>query len=236
MKLKSLATVASVGVLVALAIPASANAAQAPTGAIHHTVFTGLKLADPDAVTADVYFQFNYAVDAPSDDALGDSVTGAVVNDEVELPSSNQYYGEGEEDFCVSPQVDIAADLSTVTVTGFEEFQGCGAQIASLVIDLHGATFASEATIESDGLFSLLQEQQEGIAGGGGRGGFSQSVHMALVEVPTVQTGGVVADGASFEAYWEGTGVGLLAGATQFSFADEADGAEPVPGDPTFTG
>ena len=163
---------------------------------------------------------------------------GVEVNDEVEMPSSNAYWGEGEGDFCVVPQVDIAADLSTVTVTGFEEDSNCATQIASLVIDLHGGAFGSEATIEYDNLFSLEQSPQPQIEGlaGGGHGGFSQGLHMALVEVPTVQTGGVVAAGASFEASWEGSGVGLMSGETQFSFADEADGAEPVPGDPTFTG
>ena len=248
------ANIIGIGAVLALGVAASANAAQAPQGLADvapTASLTSSPSVSPSAspsptvtetptdeptdestvVTADIYFEINYAVDAP-DAPLYSEVSGVEINDEVELPATNRYFDEGEDDFCTLPAVDIAADLSSVTVTGADE--RCGVQIAYLGITLHGANFG-EVTLGADGLFGPAGEQELQLEGsGGGLGGLSNAVHFAVVDVPTVQEFG--ASGPDFEANWLGTGHGLMTGVTGFDFAVAADGAEPVAGEPNFTG
>jgi len=184
-------------------------------------------------VTADIYFEFNYAVDAP-DAPLYSEIIGVPVSGEVELPAQDRYWGEGEGDYCTAPSVDIAADLSSVTVTGADD--ECSVQVAYLEITLHGAEFGT-VTLGADGLFNPYDFPiPPAKLKGGGKGGLAYAVPFEAPdeELPTLQ--GYGASGSEFEAYWEGTGQGVMSGVTEFAFAVDADGAEPVPGEPTFTG
>lgn len=188
------------------------------------------EVEDDGVVTADIHFEINYAVDAP-DAPLTSGVTGVVVGDDVELEPVDVYYDEGEFDYCTLPAVDIAADLSSVTVTGADN--ECGVQVAYLYIVLDGAELGA-VTLGNDTLFQLPEFDAQ-LGAGAGKGGLGSSVRLAVLDdPPTLQDFGVA--GAEFEAYWEGPGRGVMTGYTGFAFAVESDGAEPVDGEPTFTG
>jgi hypothetical protein len=181
-------------------------------------------------VTADIYFEINYAIDAP-DAPLTSEVAGVVVGDGVELEPENVYYDEGEFDYCTLPAVDIAADLSSVTVTGADD--ECGVQVAYLNITLHGAEFGT-VTLGDDDLFQLPEFTAQ-LGPGAGKGGLGSTLRLGVFDdPPTLQDFGV--SGSEFEAYWEGVGRGVMTGATTFGFAVDAGGADPVDGEPTFTG
>ena len=225
MKRISAASIVGIGAVLALGMAASANAAQAPQGVS--------KVVPTVGVTADIRFDINYAVDAP-DAPLYSERIGVEVNDSVELPSADEYYEDAEGAFCSLPSIDIAADLSSVTVTGYDD--QCGVQVANLEITLHGGQFGA-VTLGSDQLFSLFEVPEVGLqgsGGGGGGGGLPGALRFALVEIPTVQT--FATSGAGFNANWTGTGRGVMTGVSVFNFAVGADGAQPVPADPNFTG
>jgi len=229
MKRFSVASALGVGALVALAVPASAGAAEAPAATSQHIAFSGLHLAPADAVTADIDFAFDYT-STWDGDPLSISVEDVPVNGDIELPAAHMPYDEDPEAYCPGPDIDIAADLSSVTITGQDGMDGCGIQVARLEITLHGGEFDT-LTVGSDHFFIEAPEgsdESEGgqlssdqFGGGGGLGGFSQGFHMAIVDRPTVQDSG--ASGAEFYAEWEGDRHGFMTGVTKFYFGEVAD-------------
>jgi hypothetical protein len=183
-------------------------------------------------VTADIHFEINYEVDAP-EAPLASDITGVPVTDGVELETQDVFVPDSEGIFCTLPSVDIAADLSSVTVTGADD--RCGVQVAYLKVTLHGADFGT-VTLGADTLFQPIVGDGAFASGGAGNGALGQSVRFAPVQEtpPRLEAFGV--SGNVFEAYWVSDGHGVMTGATQFAFALDADGAEPVAGEPTFTG
>jgi hypothetical protein len=253
------ANIVGIGAVLALGVAASANAAQAPQGIVHAVSTTTsspsvspstspsptvtvtespspsptptVPTDEPTGVTADIHVELDFP---DSDGPMVFEINGAPVNDGVEL--ENQDPISNPSDYCGDIAVDIASDLSGVLVTGGDN--PCNFQEAYVGIVLHGAEWGPLSSFE-DGLF-VPNDEQEGPAaffgesfGGAGKGSLSAALHTAITEVPSLQ--GTNIDGSLFEAYWSGTDDADMDGATLFVF-DQAPGAEPVPGDPTFTG
>ena len=156
--------------------------------------------------------------------------TGVPVTDEIEL--DNPIPTDNPSSWGGTVTVDIAADLSSVIITGgespnwFEEVY--------VKITVHEAIWGQVTVIED----TLFADDQQGaiaegaIAGGAGANSLSSALRFDVIPLPTLQYAEV--DNQVFEAYWLGLDSYRMDGVAVFGFT--APGAIPVEAEPTFTG
>lgn len=195
-------------------------------------------------------------LDLPSDSSgpLVFFVEDVPVTDGVEL-----HAGEGDPEavdnpssWCGGAYVDIAADLSTVTLGGGDDY--CNFEEAYFEIELNGAEW-EPVVLESDNIFEELESEEEpeetsspspspepsptvtitaeaAFITGGHMSITPSRLFFAAPPAPQLDAFGV--DGSLFAAYWLGEENSNMAGTAVFSFG--APGAEPVEGEADFAG